>query len=317
MKWSELDRAFPETPQVFTERIDQTLRQLKEEKPVKRITMRAVLAAALITLLVAGIAYAAISLGQEWYFNNRFTAYQEHEPAKHQAIMDNLQKDIIQTISGEADKLVSFKVEDSSWSNEQKLLTLSISAAALAPDKDELHDSGELDQDGAFTDKLDPDNPESRTEHWLWTDKGRGLPKDTMMDPGKRLLLIDLSGEFYIGDSQVPMPMWMSDHFTNEFGQVMALYEFDLKQMEDEEINRIYAEAKLPEGMDQAEFEKNQQTQKDRLLKRAGEMREAVARFTDKEGLLSLRFPYKVFELKDNVLTEIAGGEAAFKVKTK
>ncbi len=137
------------------------------------------------------------------------------------------------------------------------------------------------------------------------------------MDPGKRLLLIDLWGEFYIGDSQVPMPMWMSDHFTNEFGQVMALYEFDLKQMEDEEINRIFAEFRLPEGMDKAEFEKNQQTQKDRLLKRAGEMREAVARFTDKDGLLSLRFPYKVFELKDNVLTEIAGGEAAFKVKTK
>ncbi len=63
--------------------------------------------------------------------------------------------------------------------------------------------------------------------------------------------------------------------------------------MEDEEINRIFAEFRLPEGMDKAEFEKNQQTQKDRLLKRAGEMREAVARFTDKDGLLSLRFPTK------------------------
>ncbi len=63
------------------------------------------------------------------------------------------------------------------------------------------------------------------------------------------------------------MPMWMSDHFTNEFGQVMALYEFDLKQMEDEEINRIFAEFRLPEGMDKAEFEEKLQTQKDRLLK--------------------------------------------------
>ncbi len=33
--------------------------------------------------------------------------------------MDNLQKDIIQTISGEADSSVSLQGEDASWSNEQ------------------------------------------------------------------------------------------------------------------------------------------------------------------------------------------------------
>ncbi len=59
---------------MFTERIDQTSPAIEGGKPVKRITMRAVQVAALITLLVASIAYAAISLGQEWYFNNRFTA---------------------------------------------------------------------------------------------------------------------------------------------------------------------------------------------------------------------------------------------------
>ncbi len=76
MKRNDLDRAFPETPQAFSERIDQTLRRIKEEKPVKKITLKAVLVAALITLLAAGAAYALVSLGQEWYFNTRFTAYQ-------------------------------------------------------------------------------------------------------------------------------------------------------------------------------------------------------------------------------------------------
>ena len=66
MKRFDLDKAFPETPKAFSERIDQTLRTIKEEKYVRKFTVRTMLIAAVITLAVGGIAYAVITLGQEW-----------------------------------------------------------------------------------------------------------------------------------------------------------------------------------------------------------------------------------------------------------
>lgn len=317
MKRTDLDRAFPETPQAFSERIDQTLRQIKEEKPMKKITLRAVLAAALITLLIGGIAYAAISLGQEWYFNNRFTAYQEHEPEKHRAIMDNLTKDILQENRGEAAELVSLKVQDASWSKEQKVLTVSYSAQVKDPAKDEMYALWELDQDGSWALQLDPDDPDSRTEHWLFAPHAQGIPRDVMKDPAKRLLLMDYEGEVYIGDSGVMMPMWMSDILSREEGPVICLQEFDLKQLEDAEIRKNYENRSTPQGWDKADYEKYLRDEEARLLKRAGEMREALAAGIDGDGFLSLRFPYKVwmYDLEKNEPGRFLDGEIVFKVK--
>ena len=317
MKRIDLDRAFPKTPQAFSERVDQTLRQMKEEKPMKRITLRAVLAAALITLLIGGIAYAAISLGQEWYFNNRFTAYQEHEPEKHRAIMDNLTKDILQENRGEAAELVSLKVQDASWSKEQKVLTVSYSAQVKDPAKDEMYALWELDQDGSWALQLDPDDPDSRTEHWLFAPHAQGIPRDVMKDPAKRLLLMDYEGEVYIGDSGVMMPMWMSDILSREEGPVICLQEFDLKQLEDAEIRKNYENRSTPQGWDKADYEKYLRDEEARLLKRAGEMREALAAGIDGDGFLSLRFPYKVwmYDLEKNEPGRFLDGEIVFKVK--
>lgn len=318
MKRTDLDRAFPETPQAFSERIDQTLRQIKEEKPMKKITLRAVLAAALITLLIGGIAYAAISLGQEWYFNNRFTAYQEHEPEKHRAIMDNLTKDILQENRGEAAELVSLKVQDASWSKEQKVLTVSYSAQVKDPAKDEMYALWELDQDGLWgSEETEEDDPESRTEHWLFAPHAQGIPRDVMKDPAKRLLLMDYEGEVYIGDSGVMMPMWMSDILSREEGPVICLQEFDLKQLEDAEIRKNYENRSTPQGWDKADYEKYLRDEEARLLKRAGEMREALAAGIDGDGFLSLRFPYKVwmYDLEKNEPGRFLDGEIVFKVK--
>ena len=90
MREKDLDRAFGDTPPAFTERMNQTLAQL-EDKPRRIPRLRAALIVAAVLALLCGIAYAVIMQGQAWYYNNRFTAYQEHEPQKHQAIMDNLQ----------------------------------------------------------------------------------------------------------------------------------------------------------------------------------------------------------------------------------
>ena len=320
MKRIDLDRAFPKTPQAFSERVDQTLRQMKEEKPMKRITLRAVLAAALITLLIGGIAYAAISLGQEWYFNNRFTAYQEHEPEKYRAIMDNLTKDIIQENRGEAAELVSLKVQDVSWSKEQKVLTLSYSAEVKDPGRDEMYALWELDQDGLWgSEETEEDDPESRTEHWLFAPHAQGIPRDVMKDPAKRLLLMDYEGDVYIGDSGVMMPMWMSDTLSREEGPVICLQEFDLKQLEDAEIKKNYEDRAVPQGWDKADYEKYLRDEEARLLKRAGEMRKALEEGIGEDGFLSLRFPYKVwfYDLEKNEPGGSAAGELLFKVKAK
>jgi hypothetical protein len=317
MKRNDLDRAFPETPQVFSERIDQTLRQIKEEKPVKKITLKAVLAAAMITLLAAGAAYAVISLGQEWYFNTRFTAYQEHEPEKHKAIMDNLTMDITQENTGEAAKLVNLRVQDASWAAEQKVLTISYAASSLNPEKDEMYALWELDQDGSWTLQPDPDDPDSRTEHWLFTQKGGGIPRDVMKDPAKRLLLIDPMREVYIGKTDVAMPMWMSDILTSPEGPVICLQEFDLKQTEDAEISKSYKNRATPEGWREEDYAKYLKDEEAGLLKRAKEMREAIAANTDEEGFLHLRMPYELwfFDLEKNELDGSVNGEIAFKVK--
>ncbi len=317
MKRHELDRAFPETPPVFSARIDQTLRQIKEEEPVKKITFRAVLVAAMVTLLIGGIAFAAISLGQEWYYNNRFTAYKEHKPEKHQAIMDNLVTNIAQENAGEAAKLVDLKVQDASWSKEQRVLTISYAASALFPDKDEMYAYWELDQDGVYTVEIDPDDPDSRTEHWLFASHAHGIPRDVMKDPNKRLLLIDPMRDVYIGNSGVTMPMWASDILTNPEGIVFTLHEFDLKQLEDAEIAKNYENRGTPQGWTEADYEKYLKDEKARLLAKAKDMREAIANNTDAEGYLPLRMPYELwfFDLEKNEVGDKIDGELSFKVK--
>lgn len=132
MSAEELDRAFGKTPASFSKRVDASLRGLKEDKPVKKLTLRTVLVAALLVLLLCGIAYAVITQGQEWYYNNRFTAYQEHEPDKHEAIMSHLKVDPPQ--EGWDDEAVSVTVQDVAWVPEKRALTLSIAAVPKEPD---------------------------------------------------------------------------------------------------------------------------------------------------------------------------------------
>lgn len=281
MNRSELDKIFPETPSIFSERVNQTLQQIQEGKPMKKFALRTAVLTAAFILLLGGIAYAVINLGQEWYYNNRFTNYQTNHPEKHQAILDNLQKDPNQTSEGEANELISFQVLDTAWVAEQNVYTLSVSAASLHADKDELYPLGALDGDGYFDNQPNPDDPEVRTEHWLQTEKGFGLPEDVMLHPDKRLLLLDLWGDFFIGDSDFALPMWSSDQFTTEDGLVMGVFELNQERMSEPSIKT------------------------------------AIEKATNQEGFLPLRFPYKVWTLDKNKLSVLAKGEITFQISIK
>ncbi|MBE0601424.1 MAG: hypothetical protein IH607_06515 [Firmicutes bacterium] len=222
MKRDVLDRAFGPTAQLFTDRIDDTLYSLKEAAPVnaKRFTLRTALIAALILLLLCGIAYAIVAMqGQEWYYDNRFTTLQEYHPEKHQAIMDNLQTEVPQEESYDEQGLVSVTVQDYAWSAGQNLFTLSVAARPVKEELYELYSFFALDPDGANVGVIDPDDPESRLEHWLWTDNGFGPPQEVMRDPNKQLLLVDFSHwKATIPGTDIGILVYSMDDFIGEDG---------------------------------------------------------------------------------------------------
>ena len=314
MKRYDLDKAFPQTPIEFTRRIDQTLRTIKEEPPVKKFTARTVLIAAVITIALSGIAFALINFGQEWYYNTRFTAYQQNEPDKHQAIMKNMQTDIPQESNGVAARLVEINIQDASWSGEKQVFTLSLTASAKDTGKYELHSLSEMDGDGLYAANIDAGDPDSRNVHWLGTSKGFGLPKDVLTDSGKQLLLIDLEKDLYIGETQSMLPGYMTDVFTTEEGPVMAVHEYDLKLADTAEVEKMFRDIEIPEGMDEARFILDNQQQKERLMLQAEAAKQAIEDNTDGEGYLSLRLPYSVIQFSNNEFGETMEGAAHFRV---
>jgi len=307
MKRDDLDRAYGPTPQVFTDRIDDALRSCKEDEPVnvKRFTKRTAVIAVLIALLLCGIAYAIVATqGQEWYYNNRFTAYQEHEPDKQQAILDNLQTEVPQEESSDAQGLINVVVQDYSWAAEQNVFTLSIAARALSDAEYELYALWDLDVDGCCVSTIDPNDPDSRTEHWLWTPNGCGLPEDVMNDPSKQLLLVDFCNcHVWIGDSNVEMPGWSFDNFTGEDGASIWVMEFDLSRLDPEAIRE--------------NLKDEAQEYTDRGLAYAQEVNAAIAANTDADGLLTLRINYCVYPFIDGEVGDPTEGTLTFKVKTQ
>lgn len=316
MRNIDLDRAFAPTPAAFSQGIDRTLLSLKEE-PVKKITLRAVVIAAVITILLAGIAYAVIQYSQEWYFNTRYSNYPAHQPEKYQAIMDKVMAVKIQENTGAAAEIVRFEVQESAWAEDQEIATISLVSQPKDEKTYELHDLGEVDTDGAVVGRIDPDDEESRMDHFLWTTKGFGLPKDTMMDPSKQLLLINQWGRIFIGDTDAEMPQSSGDMFTTPEGPVMTIKMFDLTFLDDQKIEAKFNKAQVPEGMDKVEYLKMIEESIRRLKNQATASQEAIEKNTDAEGYLSLRFPYELQTLKDNVFSEPIPGELRFKIKIR
>ena len=315
MREIDLNQAFKPTPEVFSRRVEQTLRSIGEEKKMKRFTAKTAALSMALLIALAGIAYAAIHFGQPWYYDNRFDAYQKYEPKKYQAIMDSLQKDLSQEVTGPAAALVSLQVPDAAWVPAQGLATLSMLAQPLDEKAYELHSLWEMDVDGALVGRIDPQEEDSRVDHWLWTEKGHGLPRDVMLDPGKKLLLIDLGGEMYIGDTQATLPGYSFDAFTTKEGPVMAVTEYNLAMLEESTVREMFRLGETPEGMDREEYLKQQEESLKRWLADARAAREAMEANTDKDGMLSLRFPFQVQPFEEGAYGEAVPGELCLRIK--
>lgn len=228
MRSEDFDRALGATPQAFADRMDMTLRGLKEEKEMKRTAFRTVFVFALAAVLLCTTAFAIVSQGLEWYYSNRFTAYQEHDPEKYEAIMANLHTDVVQTAADDPD--VHIAVTETSWAAEQGVLVVSVMAAAADPEQTELHPMWNLDADGAYVGEGGATDPsadgEDRAVHWLWTKNGFG-PVAEMIAPGKQLILLEvdavhLDGERVLGDGS------SMDAYVTESGAVHTVLEVRL-----------------------------------------------------------------------------------------
>lgn len=300
MRNDELDRAFGKTPEMFTDRIDQTLQGL-EEKPVKRITLRAAVIAAVLLALLCGIAYAVITQGQEWYYNNRFTAYQKYEPEKYEAIMNGLQGAPDQ--SQQDDRVVNVVVQDIAWLPEQKLMTISLAARPKNESEVELHPMWNLDADGSYVgpENLDEyaDDEEARGEHWLWTEKGFGPVNEMMEDASKKLYLFE-ADQIYIGSSADGVYLMgdgsSMDCFVGEDGAVITVLECAMPWMDEAYDEQILA----MEGMSQEN--------RDMLVEQNRAQREALEMYTDEEGLLTLTVAYTVSEYTNDDMALYTGG---------
>lgn len=234
MRNERLTNAFGRTPDAFSARMDQTLRQLKEEIPMKRFTLRTALIAGLMLLLLCSIAYAVVTQGMEWYYTTRFTAYQQYEPEKYEAIMHHAQT--VQTQESQTDALVRAEVREASWAPEHNTLVVLLAASPADPQRAELHPAWNLDADGSYVGAEGlaayADDPEARAEHWLVTAKGFGPVKEMMHSPDKQLLLFEAS-EIYLTGTEDPMSIMgdnsSMDCYVNDTGEVMTVIEARLE----------------------------------------------------------------------------------------
>ncbi len=282
-KWNALDQAIGPVPSSFSHQLRQTLTKLPDKKPRPRRVPRAViLAAALTLLLLCGAACAAIFQGQDWYYSNRFTAYQQYEPEKYQAIIEHLVTTPPQETSAAGS--VSVTVQDVSWAPEQQALTVSLAAQAADAAQFELHPLWNLDADGAYSD--DPDDPEAHSQHYLWTQDGFGPVRDMMRDGSKTLLLFECNQVLMDGKLQVPGDASM-DAFLGEDGQVITVLEASLEWL-DEATDEWY----------RSEIDKNPALANhyQSLLEKRQRARDIVAASNSE---LTLTLPYTVFTYMD------------------
>ena len=233
---NRLQKLYPPMEEAFAQRMERMIHGFpaqKEDATVKRLTLHAVLIWALLAVLCMATAYAVIQYGLDWYYDTRFTAYQEHEPEKHAAIMGNLQSVLAQSVTG--DERIHVRVTEASWAREEQVMVVALTATPKEPETYELHPMWNLDADGAYVGKggteQSASDGEDRAVHWLWTRDGFG-PVEQMVTPGKQLLLLDtgnvhLNGNMVLGDGS------SMDAFVTDDGVVHTVLEVRLDMLED------------------------------------------------------------------------------------
>ena len=302
-----LDRALGPTPQSFCDRMDDTLLSLKEEQQVTRIALRTVMVAILAAALAVSTAYALLSQGLAWYYENRFTAYQQYEPERHEAILRNTEQEVPQTASDDAE--VSIRITETSWLPDNQLLVVMTAAQAKEPGA-LLYPMGSLDTDGAYVGEGGNPAPEAdgedRAVHWLWTREGFG-PVEKMT--GGRALLLLTAHEIWWEDVLLLGDNSSYDEYVDENGVAHSVMHLELKEMLSPDWETS-VQARIDAGQNTAYWQRR---------------REEIARFrqalnASPDGVMTLRMPYAVTAYTEDDAQLYSGGrtgEIVFEVKLK
>lgn len=215
MNKERIDAAFGNTPESFSHRLSQTIATLSEKKKedsVRRYPLRVIVLAAMITMIL-GAAGTALTMdrGLNWWFQGRWSMETASDPTLVQDIQTHLQSVIPQysTQSG-----LAITVEDAAWLDSKAYIAISIRNERA---EYEMHPNFNMNVDG-----FDDD----RTENWLWTSKGFGVPEQVMDDPQKTLLLFE-DYPIHAGRADGPILRGAWDVTRREDGAVQLIQEID------------------------------------------------------------------------------------------
>lgn len=284
MKEFDFDNAFGQPPAEFQEGMAHALEQLKEEKPMKKFSIRTLALAAVLVLALCGIALAvSYTQGVEWFLTQRYA----DPPKLPENFKEQVQSDIPQENTGD---FLNVVIQDAAWLDDIEYyhpnsFQLTLNAVLKNTDKYEMHEELSLNTDG--------DTSERNDEDWLWTEKGHGPIPEMMTDPKKQLVFFD-SGEFTIGTPDgFVMPSFFEDSFLAENGSVLCYTGIDLNWLDPDWVKTNHEKRKEYYGVDEGK----QLLEKD--LANTESYQEAKAKYTDENGLTTLVFNYAAWEYPD------------------
>jgi hypothetical protein len=236
----ERERLFGPTPQVVTRRLHYALNHLEEEKQMKKRTVPVL--AIILVLALAGVAYAAVSGGLKWYYENRFD-YGGNLP---QDVVERIQSGLRQ--GGEGNPLAHVTIDGAAWLGKglggsdptAEVLDIHVRASAKDPARYEMAGANAIDTDAARGEEERREHPEygdRADEAWLWAYGTHGPLDKVMKDPTKQLLLFGNQASFddfwIVGAEDMPLPMFSSDEFVDgETGEVGVNYSFAFSDAE-------------------------------------------------------------------------------------
>ena len=225
---------FGETPEIFAVRIAHTLKDLKEDRPVKK-SFSGVLIIAIILMLLCAAALAAVNeVGLEWFYKNIYSNHPLPED------MDNhIQNGIVQTADH---PLLDLKVESVAWipkgydinHPEDELLEILISIQPKDPAKYEVHSWEDMSADGYGDDR-----------YFITTPKGTGPIQKVMLDPDKALLLYGGHTVTYLvsGSNSLGLSPAESGNDYGPDGNMLYYCKYHISDKELHAMKTLYADA--------------------------------------------------------------------------
>ena len=247
MKDHQIDRVkvFGTTPEVVKQRLTHTLSNLKEEEPMKKHISVPIMIF-IILALIAGVAYATVSGGLQWYYKNRFDYGGNLPKDLDQRIQSNIKQ------SGE-NSMANVAIDGVAWLGKgldinnphMETLDINIRASIKEPDKYEMVNGWSIDVDGARGDKERREHPKygnRADESWLWAYDTYGPIDEVMKDPQKQLILYDY---FCDGNMWVPGASFilMREHWDmledNRTGEVICNYSYGLSEAQMNDLRKL------------------------------------------------------------------------------